>query len=121
MVTMCERDICIGFSKWMKLKHPAVLFTHVANERKGLKAGSLCKAMGQTAGWPDYMILTPSAASEGHKAGTYKMLALEVKTQKGRLSERQKDVRDRMPKYCKFVVAYGLDECIEAVNDYLNG
>ena len=118
---MCERDICIGFAQWMKLIHPAILYTHVANERKGLKAGALCKAMGQTAGWPDYMIVSPSGASKSLSAGMYKMLALEVKSDKGRLSDRQKDVRDRMPKYCKFVVAYGLDECIDAVNLYING
>ena len=116
MVTMCERDICIGFAKWCKLFHPSVLMWHTANERKcSIQTGMKLKAMGVLAGVPDYSFI-----AESHDA-KYHMLMLEVKTAKGRLSPSQKAFRDRLPGWVKFVCAHGLDECIAAVNLYILG
>jgi hypothetical protein len=112
-----EVEITCAVAQYLTARPGAILFTHIANERKGLAMGRLLKRMGLRAGMPDFLILHESFDKK-HSA-----LLLEVKTLKGRLSESQKEVRDlvrRNPKLM-WAVGYGLDETLDLIIEYFDG
>lgn len=85
---------------------PGVVYWHTPNggSRNPIEAKKL-KGMGVRAGMPDIMLLADG-----------KLYALELKTEKGRVSPRQLDVLDDLiDAGAETAVAFGLRDAIEAL------
>lgn len=112
---MSEREITCAIATYLKLK--GLTSTHVANERNcSVRRGASLKRQGLRAGTPDFIVFSPGLK--------YSLLLLEVKVLKGRLSHAQIAFRDEIREKCpaiKWAVAYGLDEAIKIIEEYLNG
>jgi len=102
--------------EYVNLVYPNTLIYHTANERQcTTQVGAKLKRMGVLAGVSDYTIFASSSC------GNYKMMMLEVKTEKGRVTLPQKEFAKRLPDWVCFKVAYGLDECIKTIREYIDG
>tara|TARA_R110000787_G_scaffold35454_1_gene91053 strand:+ start:2293 stop:2649 length:357 start_codon:yes stop_codon:yes gene_type:complete len=109
-----ETEISIAFMEWIHLVHPTLLCYHTPNgERRSAPTGKKLKRMGVLPGVPDYTILKLSGCQQ------YVGLFLELKSNSGRLSDPQRQFRDRLPDCFKFGVAYSLEGAINIVNHYL--
>ncbi len=86
---------------------------HIPNERKCTKLwGYILQRMGVLKGCPDVFIFWPTDKYHG--------LFIEVKTLKGRPTKEQKEVMKRaIDKGYHGVFAYGCDEVVSAVKEYL--
>jgi len=73
------------------------------------------KEMGVRAGFPDLILLLPS------NNGRYAFLCIELKTEKGRQTDLQKEYENMINTHTagKYVVCRSLDEFIKIVTDYL--
>lgn len=73
------------------------------------------KSMGTRAGFPDLILLYPSAD------GTHSFLLIELKTEKGRQSDLQKDYEKLINNHTngKYVIVRSLDQFIDTINSYL--
>ena len=113
---------------WFRFQYPkyAHVLIHVPNEGKrntkmvrtkyGMKVvcsgGARLKAEGMVAGVADLLLLTPNKE--------YGSLAIEMKTQTGRLSESQKDWREEFEKAGnKYVVCRTFEQFMCEVVDYM--
>lgn len=116
---------CIRWFKFQFPKYEKVLI-HVPNEGKrntkmvrtkyGMKvvcsSGARLKAEGMVAGVADLLLLTPNKE--------YGSLAIEMKTQTGRLSESQKAWREEFEKAGnKYVVCRSFEQFMCEVVDYM--
>ena len=112
---MGEREITCNVAKYLSYRR--LVSTHVANERVCTsRYGAMLKNMGLQAGVPDFIVFSPGK--------THVILLLELKTVKGRLSQAQKTFAERIKKNCPkilWAVAYGFDEAVEIIEEYLNG
>lgn len=115
--TQHEHDQQVSFIKWcnvMSLNYPELklIYSNPAGGFRHKKTAGMMKAEGQRAGIPD---LTLPVARKGFH-GMY----LEMKTEKGRLSENQENWCQSLilEGYCVFV-AYSLNEAIGYVSEYL--
>lgn len=63
----------------LRAKFPQAITAHVANERKGARAGARARDMGQVAGFPDIITILPDGQS----------VFFEVKAPAGRVSPVQ--------------------------------
>ena len=81
--------------------------------RQGAIRANILKAEGMRPGTPDLVIPSPR--------GGYFGMFLEMKTKKGKLSENQEQFIDQAKYYgYHCVVAYGADEAIEYLKEYLS-
>jgi hypothetical protein len=69
------------------------LVVHTANKPRSAVAGALEKKMGAIAGMPDLAVYGPACAPRELSPPTW---FIEVKAGKGRLSEAQREVHDRL-------------------------
>jgi hypothetical protein len=69
------------------------LVVHTANKPRSAVAGALEKKMGAIAGMPDLAVYGPACAPRELSPPTW---FIEVKARKGRLSEAQREVHDRL-------------------------
>lgn len=116
----CEEDgICIALMQWFELKHRKYtgLLWHVPNGgKRGIIEATKLMRMGVRPGVSDYFLMVPKKSPE------FAGLFLEVKASKGRLSPVQKQfLQDAANQGYKAVTAFGLDECMEAIDVYLQG
>jgi len=95
--------------RWFDLHYPAyrLLLHHSPNEGllpKGVRDGAKRKAMGCRAGFPDLILLRSCAAGA--------FLAIELKTEKGRLSDSQKAYQQAVERLSggRYIVCRSLDE-----------
>lgn len=111
---------------WFRGQYPqyAMLMTHVANEggRNTAVIGGIHKAEGTVAGVPDLLLFMPShhSSEEPIYYGTYHGLGIEMKTEKGRQNQVQKDYQ-RMFESAgyKYVIVRDFDTFRKEVNDYI--
>ena len=92
--------------------HPSVIAHHSANERKGKAAGAKAKAMGQLAGFPDWLFVW----SDG--TGTY-LGFIELKSQGGVLSQAQISFHTKsLINQTNYRLCRSLDEFIAALKEW---
>lgn len=113
-----EDNLQMACVRWFGLQFPGVakLLHHSPNGgRRNAREAARFKAMGTRAGFPDLILLLPSAD------GRFRFLAIELKTKAGRQSECQKDYERLITEHGgKYVVVRSVEEFIELVNEYLN-
>ena len=114
-----EYDECRAFHQWLQLKR--IPHTHIGNEsqmggRSGAMRGARLKAIGQSRGFPDYLLFPQT------KQGRL-CIAVEMKRQKGgRASEFQTAWLETLQGAgfaCK--VCHGAGEAIDFVMATING
>lgn len=108
-----EFEECRTFHQWLQLNH--IRHTHVGNEsqvggRAGAIRGARLKAIGQSKGFPDYLILVRN-----------QVIAIEMKRQKGgRLSKEQADwLQSLQTAGIDGYIAHGANEAMEIVQQYM--
>lgn len=112
-----EDKLQINCRYWFDCQYPQhrLLLHHSPNE--GLlmrhdRDGAKRKAMGMRPGFPDFILLVPNKV--------YPFLAVELKSEKGRQSEHQKEYQQALERVGgKYVIIRSLDEFMAVVNDYL--
>jgi len=113
---MKELDIHNAVIDYINLQYPRLLYTSTLGGvylgKSNWKQKSIVKKH-YSKGLPDILIFEPRSGYHG--------LAIELKTEKGKLSKDQKkwlkDLNDR--NYCA-IVCYGFYDTIETLNNYLN-
>ena len=93
----------------------APLLVHVANERRcSVRQGARLKAMGVTAGVADLLLFVPRGGWHG--------LCLEVKTEKGRQRETQKEWEEAVTAQgYLYLIVRSTDEARKVLETYLKG
>jgi len=112
-----EDRLQISCKYWFDSQYPEyrLLMHHSPNE--GLlmrhdRDGAKRRAMGMRAGFPDFIFLKPNRE--------YPYLAIELKSEKGRMSDHQKEYRQAViTAGGKYALVRSLEEFMETVNDYL--
>lgn len=100
--------------RYIGLKYPGTLYTHVANEGKRTRFEQYkMKYLGTKAGIPDIMIFDPNKTKNG--------LAIELKAGYNKPTENQKKwLKELKKKNWVAVWSNNLDECIEIIDKYFN-
>lgn len=116
MAKHSESNEQIAAMDWLRLQHPWIVpYTmHIGNERKSsYYAGYIMKRMGVLPGASDLLIAYP--------IGLYHGAFIEIKSKVGKPSDLQLAFLDRMQRVGYYTaLAYGADEVINAITDYLN-
>lgn len=111
MATNCPTEYaeCQVFHRWLELNH--IRHTHIGNEsqiggRAGIIRGARLKAIGQSKGFPDYLVIVNN-----------QLIAIEMKRRKGgRLEPEQADWLESLESCgVKTYVCQGAEEAIELV------
>lgn len=108
-----EHNLQVACVRWFRLQHPHKTLIAIPNggSRNIITAKKL-KAEGVLSGAPDLFLFYPSAPWHG--------LCIEMKTQKGRQSEEQKQFQLMMTKSgYKYVICRSVEEFITEVTWYL--
>lgn len=112
-----EDNLQIACVKWFNLQFPGIakLLHHSPNGgRRNAREAARFKTMGTRAGFPDLILLLPSA--DGH----FRLLAIELKTKTGRQSEHQKEYEQLIQEHGgKYVVIRSVEGFIDLINEYL--
>lgn len=114
-----ERDVMVMIAKWRRSHpdtHPVSLMYHVPNEAKRSKrAGARAKAEGLRPGVPDFCLPVPRA----HYHGLYIELK-RAKPARTQVSKHQRWWLDQLTRQgYRAELAYGFDDFIQQVEDYL--
>lgn len=103
--------------KWFRVQYRDLkdLLIHVPNgQNVGARQGERLKAMGLCPGFPDLFLFVPR--------GCYNGLAIEMKSLKGRPTERQLTVINQLKQNnYQAYVCFGFDDAVEKIREYLNG
>lgn len=103
---------------WFDCQYPQyrLLLHHSPNEgllMKHDRDGAKRKAMGMRPGFPDFIFLLPNRQ--------HPYLALELKSEKGRQSDHQKEYQQAVEQAGgKYVIVRSLDEFIGQINAYMD-
>lgn len=112
-----EDRLQIDCKYWFDCQYPQykLLLHHSPNEGLLLqhdRDGAKRKAMGMRAGFPDFIFLLPNK--------DYPYLAMELKSEKGRQSDYQKEYQQAVEHVGgKYVIIRTLDEFMDTVKAYL--
>lgn len=109
-----ESKVCIALWKWFQFKYPKQRNRYLRIEVGGNRtkiSQAILKAEGNKAGTSDVFIAYP--------AGSYAGLWLEVKADKGRLSDNQKMFQNELSPDYLCVTGYGIDECMDIISRYM--
>lgn len=112
-----EDKLQIACKYWFDCQYPQyrLLLHHSPNEgllMKHDRDGAKRKAMGMRAGFPDFIFLLPNRF--------YPYLALELKSEKGRQSDHQKEYQLAVEKAGGlYVIVRTLEQFIETIKNYL--
>lgn len=105
-----EDNLQMACVRWFGLQFPGVakLLHHTPNGgRRNAREAARFKAMGTRAGFPDLILLLPSAD------GRFRFLTIELKTKAGRQSDHQKDYERLITEHGgKYVVVRSVEEFI---------
>ena len=98
--------------KYIGLKYPKALYTHVANEGKRTPFERYkMKYLGTKSGIPDIMIFNPNKTKNG--------LAIELKAGYNKPTETQKEwLKELKNNNWVAVWSNNLDECLEIIDEY---
>lgn len=98
--------------RYIGLKYPKALYTHVANEGKRTPFERYkMKYLGTKAGIPDIMIFNPNKTKNG--------LAIELKAGYNKPTETQKEwLKELKNNNWVAVWSNNLDECLEIIDEY---
>ena len=113
-----EDKLQTGCRYWFDAQYPQyrILLHHSPNEGllvKSSRDGAKRKAMGVRAGFPDFIFLLPNKE--------YPYLAVELKTEKGRQSDSQKEYQKVVESVGgKYVIVRSIEEFIREINSYIN-
>ena len=116
--TYREDRLQIDCKYWFDCQYPQyrLLLHHSPNEgllMKHDRDGAKRKAMGMRPGFPDFIFLMPNRQ--------YPYLAMELKSEKGRQSDHQKEYQQAVENAGgRYMVIRSLDEFIREINGYLN-
>lgn len=110
-----ESDLQRTCVKWFDILHPQyrlLLFAVPNGGKRNAKEAARMKAEGVRAGVSDLILLLPRNG--------YAALCVELKTETGRLTERQKEWQEAAREAgCKVVTCRSIDEFINRINEYL--
>lgn len=112
-----EDKLQIACKAWFDAQWPelSLLLHHSPNEGKLMqhdRDGAKRKAMGMRAGFPDFIFLHPNKF--------YSYMAIELKSAKGRQTERQKEYEQAVRSAGgKYVIVRSLDEFMRVVDGYI--
>ena len=114
---------------WFRAQYPqyAILLTHVANEGNGNRVtGAIHKAEGTVAGVPDLLLFMHGRQNYREHgilmSKPASALGIEMKTDKGRQSQRQKDFQKMFEAAgYMYAVVRSLDDFRSLINDYIGG
>lgn len=105
-MNILEADIQKSIVQYMTIRN--VFFFSVPNERKDMRMMNKLKAMGYTSGASDLII--------GHKG---RMYCMEVKADKGKQSENQKEfMHNAIMAGCEYAVVKTLDSAIDCLKTW---
>ena len=112
-----EDRLCIALTSYVLRQWPMLRnhWIHVPNEGKRTpQGGHKMKRMGMAPGASDYFVTWPS--------GDFSLLVLEVKTDKGQLSDSQKRflIDQRRVPTTVAVVGYGWDDCKDIIDAWMD-
>lgn len=111
-----EDKLQMSCIKWFDYQYPKLRMRlhHSPNGgRRDKVEASKFKAMGVRAGFPDLILLHPNQF--------YPFMGIELKTDKGRQSEAQKEYQKIFEIIgAKYIVVRSLEEFIREMNDYLD-
>lgn len=113
-----EDKLQMACKYWFDCQYPQyrLLLHHSPNEgllMKHDRDGAKRKAMGMRPGFPDFIFLLPNRV--------YPFLALELKSEKGRQSDHQKEYQLAVEQAGgKYVIVRSLDEFIGQINAYMD-
>jgi len=114
LMQQIESKIQQACIKWFRAQFPKYnkrLFA-VPNEGQRTKANaSRMKAQGMVSGVSDIIFLLPR--------GQYHGLCIEMKAQKGRQTDNQKEFEEEVKGDYKYVLCYSFDEFMNIIKDYL--
>lgn len=116
--TYREDRLQIDCKYWFDCQYPQyrLLLHHSPNEgllMKHDRDGAKRKAMGMRPGFPDFIFLMPNRQ--------YPYLAMELKSEKGRQSDHQKEYQQAVENAGgRYRVIRSLDEFMTEINGYLN-
>lgn len=105
----------IEWCEWNKGKYPCLAFIHHSPNggKRNIREAARFKKEGVKAGFPDLFL--------PYTSNKYSGLFVEVKTEKGRMSESQKKWEKHLGEAgYKFVVCRSLDDFIKVIKEYLN-
>lgn len=100
--------------RWFRLQYPKlVLFAIPNGGYRNAVTGAILKAEGVLAGVSDLILLYPS--------GGYHGLCIEMKTEKGRQQESQKEFQHRVEAVgYKYAICRSFDNFAEVIREYLS-
>ncbi|MCI7652770.1 MAG: VRR-NUC domain-containing protein [Bacteroidales bacterium] len=113
-----EDKLQMACKYWFDCQYPQyrLLLHHSPNEgllMKHDRDGAKRKAMGMRPGFPDFIFLLPNRV--------YPFLALELKSEKGRQSDHQKEYQQAVEQAGgKYVIVRSLDEFIGQITAYMD-
>lgn len=109
-----ESGTQMALVRWLKREHSDLVFTSSpAAAKMSIGAAMKMKRMGYASGIPDLIIFEP--------CGRYHGLLLELKTERGRVSDDQSKIGIRLSLKGYLVeICYGLEEAKAAVENYLS-
>jgi len=110
-----EHDLQVACIRWFDLQYPKYkhqLFAIPNGGRRSAREGARLKAEGVRAGVWDLFLAERGANREGG-------MFIEMKSEKGKLTEAQKNFETYLEGSYAFAVCRSLDEFINAINGYL--
>lgn len=108
-----ESKVCIALWQWFQLQYPKHQGRYLRFEVKQSSKiqQAILKAEGNKAGTSDIFLAIPNDEFAG--------LWLEVKAEKGRLSDNQEVFQEEMTHDYLCATGYGIDECIKIISQYM--
>lgn len=122
MTSLTERDIHQAIVDWLHVALPnGSVFHHSPNEgRHKVQYRVMQKRLGVRAGWPDIEIFANRTWWREDTGLHWAPIFLEIKTDKGRLSENQKRIHDELNEAgCHVAVVRSIDETCEALSQLM--
>ena len=110
-----EESLQIACVQWFRLQYPNSIIFHVPNGgKRNPREAARLKRAGTLAGIPDLFVAEPCNNMSG--------LFIEMKSPKGKLTDSQKDMSDRLLNFgYAFEVCRSIEGFVSIVREYING